>query len=1290
MRQDEANMRSSPRGYFERPPPGAEGVARVMKVFLNKKADASTVFHESAHGFLEMLGNLAEAEGAGARTKQQWADTLKWLGVSSRAEVKRDQHEKFARAFEAFLREGRAPAKGLWGTFNRAKAWLTRIYKQVAQLDVELDDDIRRIFSRLLATDEEIARANGKRGASPWETAEEAGMSPEAWQEYQDANKEALAFATREAQARFTREALEDAERDFAEQLAAARKDAEAEYEALPARKAARYLDGQSKDLLDAGLAMAPVVLDRSAVESAVGATGVRKFRTRKQGGAQPDEVATIVGYPTGKDMLQAIASLPAAAKWVEQRAQALAEERDAAGAAELARLRKDVESGVQDYVEARIARELAELGRRAEPGSEVSELGRQVALEMLRQASRLIVERQRVGTLSPAKVLQRERAAAVKVRNAARTGNMDAARDWFREQTLQVYTHKATLDALKFRDSFEKMAEGLAETASRARLGKASPALRDAVDYLLGIFALGPETELTGEALTAAVAVLEESGQVPGDGFEALQLPEMVSAGDWRNLPMASLRHLDGALRQLLAEARFRNDVIVGEKKADREATVEQLVIEAREVLPAKTPPGTRSSDSALDTLSSFASALEGFLLNPADLVRDLTRDNLDSTWWQAIVEPIRRAKYAEADFLKRAVEPVTAALEALPAEAKAAMRDAVDGRRLFPTHIEALVPRQRHELLMMALNAGNEGNMQRLTDGRRITVEEVARALDTLTDAELRWVESVWDAVASLKEDAFALEERETGLRPRGVESAPFRLPSGRVLKGGYFPAVYDRRASLLGEKQQAEAVAGLLDPRYVRPGTSHGHLKQRVQRVEDAALSLDLSVIYRHLAQVAHDLAFREPVKSVGSLVLDKRVQEVMRERLGDSKARTFLQWLKDVGGATGATVTEADSIVATARGALSHVLLGWSTATAFGDFANLAAAVASTPLKTKHLAAALKDFGSAPLEQRRKAMEASPWLRTMDNTVRRQFDEQLKTLLTKSLPGPLQWYRDNAFALMEAVSFATATPVWLGAHRQAIAEGRTQDDAVKFADDVLGRVFPSHSPVDQSAILRDRGFWGKATMFYGYLSVAYRAQHRLVMPLFESEFANASLGGKAATVGSVAGRLLGFYVAYSVLGELLMGRGPEEGDDDEDEPGNQALRWRNWFARKLVAGPLSTQPFLPLSAAWEAAQTGRIAPSPRAAPASAIADMLGRQLLMALDGDAPALDRVLAAVKLALEARGLPVAPIDRQGRWLLNVALGNLPVEGPGDVASGLMYGQRKGQPANIFRPTGGE
>lgn len=1301
MRQDDEKKASDarpPKGYFIPPTPG---VGRVMRVFLNRRADRSTVFHESAHGFLEMQHNAANIPGVSQKTKDRWARIMKWLDVSKYEEIKTEHHERWAKAFELYTKEGRAPKAELTSTFARMKRWLTRIYGAATSIDgVELDPEVRAIFDSMLATEQEIARQAGKRGQSPWTTAEEAGMTEEQFAEYQDEERESLDFSTREAAARFTKASLRAAEADFAEMLDAQRAKAEAEYEALPGRKAQRYLEGQALDLLAADVQMAPTVLDRKAVENAVGVYAAKRFRTRAQGATMPDDVAPMVQFPTGKEMLQAIVALPVKEKWVEARAKVLAEQADPQGAADLQKLRDDVANGLQKYTEEKMARLWAEFGRRAEPGDDVSELGRQVALQALKKAGRMVAERTRVGRLNPRAVLAKERQAARVVREAVRKGNFDAARDWFRQQTLQAYAHGAVLDAIEERQRFESLVARLAKPASRARFGKADPRLRDALDYLLAQFGLAEDMGLTGEALKAGIESIAETAEEPGEWQEALQTPELLGSGDYLNLTVAQLRHLDAALRQLDATVRFRTEVMVGEKMADRAATTEALLEEGSTRLPDKAPPVTRSTESAWETLASKASAADGFLLNPADLLRDLAGDNVEGVWWKTIIEPMRRAKYREAELLKQLVEPVTKAMEALPVEVRKRSRERINGRKMFPGHIDALVPRERHELLMMALNVGNEGNLQRLTDGRKITVEQVAAALDTLTDAELAWVESVWDAASLLKDESFALEERLTGLRPRGVEPVPFRLPSGRVLKGGYFPAVYDSRASTIGQKQAESQLAALQDPRTTRASTPHSHVKARAEAVSDAAIKLDPEVIYRHLAQVAHDVAFREAIKSVGSILLpgrrvaddgsivaDNRVAELLAKKLGPEKAGTFMQWLKDVGGASGANVTPLDPYITGARGAFAHVLLGWKLSTAVGDFANLPAAVASTSLKAKHLLAAQRDCLRAPFESRAKALEASPWLRSMVDTTRQQFDRSMKQMLDKGLPAPLQWYKDNAFVLMETVSAMTATPVWMGAHRQAIAEGRSHEEAVRFADDILSQVFPSHSPVDIAGILRDRGVVGLSTVMYGYLSVAYRAQHRILGPLFTQEFRDRTMGGKAMTVANVTGRLVGFYIAFSVMGELLMGRGPEEGDEDKDDPENKLLRWRNWFMRKMLVAPASTLPFADLAKAIEAKMTGKKKSSARAAPLNTLFEMISDQASMALDGDQPALKRAGAGLTLMLEGLGLPVSPVAVQGKFLADVLMGDIEPEGPLDVASGLVYGDRGAkQPANIFKP----
>ena len=136
-----------------------------MSITLTENANLSTFLHETGHFYLEMMGDLAEDPAADQQVKDDYAALLGWLGVKSRAEIAVEHHEKFARANEAYLMEGNAPAPELRGVFQRFKAWLVGVYRDIANLDVKLNDDVRAVFDRIYATDQEIeaAKARGRR-----------------------------------------------------------------------------------------------------------------------------------------------------------------------------------------------------------------------------------------------------------------------------------------------------------------------------------------------------------------------------------------------------------------------------------------------------------------------------------------------------------------------------------------------------------------------------------------------------------------------------------------------------------------------------------------------------------------------------------------------------------------------------------------------------------------------------------------------------------------------------------------------------------------------------------------------------------------------------------------------------------------------------------------------------------------------------------------------------------------------------------------------------------------------
>jgi hypothetical protein len=81
---------------------------RVISLF--EAADESTLAHEAGHIFLEDLGQIAAQETASAQVRADWIEVRRYLGMKKdQAAPTREQHEKFANAFLAYLREGKSP-----------------------------------------------------------------------------------------------------------------------------------------------------------------------------------------------------------------------------------------------------------------------------------------------------------------------------------------------------------------------------------------------------------------------------------------------------------------------------------------------------------------------------------------------------------------------------------------------------------------------------------------------------------------------------------------------------------------------------------------------------------------------------------------------------------------------------------------------------------------------------------------------------------------------------------------------------------------------------------------------------------------------------------------------------------------------------------------------------------------------------------------------------------------------------------------------------------------------------
>lgn len=152
-------------------PRGFTDISDTEKLVIGilQSANKSTLVHELGHAFLEHI-KLAVKDIQGmdtlnskqTRFMEDINTLLQELEVDTLEDVGRDQHEKFARLLEAYLLEGKAPNKKLRSALQTFKTWLLEIYKNIegiaraAGFDLKLTDEMREVFDRLLATEEEI------------------------------------------------------------------------------------------------------------------------------------------------------------------------------------------------------------------------------------------------------------------------------------------------------------------------------------------------------------------------------------------------------------------------------------------------------------------------------------------------------------------------------------------------------------------------------------------------------------------------------------------------------------------------------------------------------------------------------------------------------------------------------------------------------------------------------------------------------------------------------------------------------------------------------------------------------------------------------------------------------------------------------------------------------------------------------------------------------------------------------------------------------------------------------
>ena len=1041
-----------------------EGVpgARVFNIELLKGMDASTFMHEMGHVYLEVLNDLAARDGAPAQITNDMATLNAWLGREAGTAFTVDQHEQFARGFEAYLREGKAPSSALRRTFAAFKVWLTALYRSVRSLNVELTDDVRNVMDRIVASDAEIedARAGQYQGALIADGMA-VGMTFEQLQAYNEAVNTARADAEatvaaevllaerREQQAWYNREKRE------------VRAQVLEEVRNLPVYRAQRLLRNGKLPNGDLAPDELRVKLSKDELLDKFGQSFLRNLvgMYSVEGGVRGDEAAAIYGFGSGRELIESLVNAPRLADAVASETEARMKDRHPDPMTDGTLPDRAMIAAHRDRQADVMVREIRALEQHVN--------GRQVSqAAVIKGVARQIIQDKKLRHLQPATYRSAEARAGHEAFEAA------AKQDWgnaLAARRRQLLNFELFREAVRARDEAARTAKYLAkfgETKTRARLGKAGADYLDQVDGLLDRFDFRKISDKAADRRSSLATWIEVQAQ---KGIDVNLPPKIMDEAftiPYREMTVADLATLRDAIRSIDHLARLKGKLLLaGEVRdaAEVDAAMAASLAAAHEARPITT--GDRGPKDRLRQAFMQGRVIQA---TATDMARELDGFKDQGAIWMNTVGVMRDAVNNR---LNPALQQVQDELAQVYVKhySKAEIRGFSE-RVPMPEVNGDLWSKSR--LLGLALNWGNAGNREAiLTQARaRMSQSQVNSLLSKLDSRDWAFVEDVWRLIDAQWPARAEVQKRRTGLVPERVQASAFTVKTsdGKTLQipGGYYPLKYESD-SVKSMKEEAEDFFSS-----IRLGRAKAEVANSagIERVGSGGrtVRLDTGVIQQHLRDEMRFVHLSDAVNYVHNVLNGQEFKEAV-DSTGTQEYRQALEvWLKDAAaGEIGPRVWHERAMRA-ARQNFTASVLTFKVTSALLQLSGVVPTIVT--IGQGHTMAGIGQYLGKPRAMTRYVREASPY---MDSRLRTHI-EAVQTVMDaeagRFAAGKAASIRFG-YWMIGRVQGLVDTVTWLAAEQAGMAKfGNDVGRARAYADDVVTRAQGSGEFIDKSPLQR----------------------------------------------------------------------------------------------------------------------------------------------------------------------------------------------------------------------------
>lgn len=1147
------------------------------------KRNADDVVKE-ANGYMETEGNFEQYGSISSQDVINYIDNDTTGDQNKDLAIRRAVHEQFARGFETYLMEGKAPSVELRNAFRTFARWLSEIYKSIrGQLNVNLDDEMRQVLDRMLATEEQIEQAETRARYQPMFTdAAMGGMTDDEFKAYNEQQTKVKDKQSETLRDKLIAEITRTTKQWWKEQ--------KADITTVELEK----LKGEKVYITQDRLRNGEVKLDLAVTKEMVGVETTNKLgftstripaklnnMTKPGGeGVHPDEAAALFGYTSGAEMLNDLINVENINKVAGERAEEImkAEHGDILNDGTI---EKEADDAVQNEERGKLMLQELKLLRRGV---------NQPALE--RQTIKAMAE-ENIGKLSynkifPNKYRKAEIKAAQESATALANGDKELAANAKARQVLNYYLGMAATEARAGTDKIVTNMSRYNKKKVREAIMKNDHGYWEQIEKILTRFDFRKSATLKAvdEYNQSVESWMNERMETAGDelSLSNATLNELYKT-HWKNVPYSTLTGISDSVKNIEHVARYGNKIDMMGDKVEFETAVADWTRHMDQLPTVYTPKIiTTTEDKNFLRVGMAQMTKIPFLASWLDGGERVGMSH------EIMMDGLNKAGKAEQDMWKSTGDPV---MDAIMNRSK----DDI-ARHMRSVYIPELPDGNMigSQVLAVALNTGNAGNLRKMLLGEGWADPEVEEeinfdnpklqaVLNHMTKSDWELVQLIWDQMDQLFTPLAEVHRKSTGLTPGSVEAEAVNTPYG-TFKGGYYPVVYDhnRSADAARNKDRADAqtesmFGGNLS---LNAQVNAGATNERTGYY--GPINLNLDVIPNHFQETIHYITHHEPIRQLNRLITDRRVRDSIISKVGPDEYAQLKPWLNDIAkdGRAGPPKTMIDAAFGQLRMGVTLGVMGFKASTGIIQLSGIFNTYAE--VGPKHVNKAMRTVYGRGVSSIKDSVEFafahSNMMETRTKTMDREIKNALEQInqvaltevkgdgvynklrrLNKSVTGSksLRTIQEASMKHIAYIQFYGADIVsWHAGYTAKLEETGDVDKAYKYADWVVENVQGSGATKDMATLMRNQSKTHTTfTMFMTFFSSLWNMERDLVRGGKSGKYSTSSLAAKSM-----------FLFTLPVIFEMLM-RG--EVDDEDDEMVQKTMT-------KLVLYPLASVPFV----------------------------------------------------------------------------------------------------------------